>query len=178
MMRILERRSAVIVTTALLTATGIAAPAAAVSAPAKDAIALRPTDVNINKNVTFGGGVPVGGWYSLTVFPTGSYNYSGHMHDSGAPSYNLAGVCVVRFKNGTAFVFQTAGRMHGTFESGSRDYNWNTSGSRRAIADAWRASRGSWKASCNSKVNADLHGMVNSAMQAVGYASTVIGIVA
>ncbi|HLL33754.1 MAG TPA: hypothetical protein VK545_07650 [Streptomyces sp.] len=132
----------------------------------------------MNNRVTFGGGVPVGGWYSLSVFPSGSYSYSGHMHVSGAPSYNYAGVCVVRFTNGTAFVFKTSGRLHGTFESGSRDHDWTRSGSRQSIRDAWRDSGGGWNARCSNRVNIDLNALVNSTIQAVGYAAKVIAIVA
>ncbi|MFJ7906780.1 hypothetical protein [Kitasatospora sp. NPDC096204] len=177
MERILKRRGAAALATALLAAGTIAGPTAAVAASVPSSPTILPTQVVINHNVTFSGGVPVGGWYSLSVFPGGSFNYSGHMHDSGAPSYNLAGVCVVRFNNGTAFVFQTAGRMHGTFESGSRDYNWNSNGTNQSIRDAWQASGGGWNASCNSKVNADIGALVNSTVQAVGYVAQVIAVV-
>ncbi|WP_225803278.1 hypothetical protein [Streptomyces sp. NK15101] len=187
MVSILKRRVATGFAAALVAAGTIAGPTAAEAAPAApsgtanlapDSTTILPTQVVINRNVTFRGGVPVGGWYSLSVFPSGSYNYSGHMHDSGAPSYNFAGVCVVRFGNGTTFVFQTAGRMHGTFESGSRDHNWNRSGTRQSIRDAFRDSNGAWNARCSNKVNADLGALVNSTVQAVGYAAKVIAIFA
>ncbi|MFH9087721.1 hypothetical protein [Streptomyces sp. NPDC017673] len=183
----IKLRSASTVATALLAAGTIIAPTAAEAAPAPSSgpaaltpgsPAVLPTQVHMGKNVTFGGGVPVGGWYSLSVYPSGSYSYSGHMHDSGAPSYNFAGVCVVRFSDSTAFVFQTSGRMHGTFESGSRDYNWSRSASRASIRDAWRASGGGWNARCTNRVNADIGALVDSTIQAVGYAAKVIAIVA
>ncbi|MBK3635563.1 hypothetical protein JHN52_22075 [Streptomyces sp. MBT97] len=179
---VLKRRGAAALVTALLAAGTLAGPTVveAVSAPshAPGSAALLPTDVVINRDVTFRGGVPVGGWYSLSIFPSGAYNYSGHMHDSGWPSYNFAGACVVRFANGTAFVFETAGRMHGTGESGSRDYNWNRSATRHSIRDAYQASGGGWNARCTSKVNADLNALVNSTIQGVGYVTQVIAILA
>jgi hypothetical protein len=189
MVSVLKRHGAVVAASALLAAGSIAAPTAAAAAPAsqpgdsapappKPSVPQKSSPIIVNKNVTYGGGVPVGGWYSLSVYPSGSYNYSGHMHDSGAPSYNHASVCVVRFTNGTAFVFETAGRMHGTFESGSRDYNWNKSGSNPAIRDAWKASGGGWSYSCKTRVNINLGSLVDSAFQVVGYASKVIAIVA
>ncbi|MFF0556265.1 hypothetical protein ACH4ZU_03825 [Streptomyces sp. NPDC020472] len=187
MVSILKRRVATGFAAALMAAGTVAGPTAAqaTAAPpssaanlAPDSPSILPTQVIINRTVTFGGGVPVGGWYSLSVFPSGSYSYSGHMHDSGAPSYNFAGVCVVRFGNGTAFVFQTSGRMHGTFESGSRDYNWNRSASRQSIRDAFRYSNGAWNARCTNKVNADIGALVNTTVQAVGYVAKVIAIVA
>ncbi|MGV9248126.1 hypothetical protein [Streptomyces sp. NPDC003710] len=181
-MSVLKRRGATALATALLTAGALVGPtvAEAASAPslAPDSPAILPTDVVINRNVTFSGGVPVGGWYSLSVFRSGSYNYSGHMHDSGAPSYNFASVCVVRFANGTAFVFETGGRMHGTFESGSRDYNWNRSAMHQSIRDAYQTSGGGWNARCSSQVNADLNALVNSTIQRVGYVTKVIAIFA
>lgn len=188
MVSFLKHRGTTALATALLAAGTVVGPAAAEAASAPSSgvpalapaarPALLPAQVVINRNVTFGGGVPVGGWYSLSVFPSGSYNYSGHMHDSGAPSYNFAGVCVVRFTNGTAFVFETGGRMHGTFESGSRDYNWNTSGARQSIRDAWESSGGGWNARCSNRVNVDVGALVDSTVQAVGYVAKVIAIVA
>ncbi|MFF9849683.1 hypothetical protein [Streptomyces litmocidini] len=184
MVSILKRRVATGFAAALVAAGTVAGPTAAGAAPsgtanlAPDSPSILPTQVIINRNVTFGGGVPVGGWYSLSVFPSGSYSYSGHMHDSGAPSYDFAGVCVVRFGNGTTFVFQTSGRMHGTFESGSRDYNWSRSNSRQSIRDAFRDSNGAWKARCSNKVNINVGALVDSTVQAVGYAAKIIAIVA
>ncbi|MET7354648.1 hypothetical protein [Streptomyces mirabilis] len=187
-MSVLKRRGATALASALLAAGTIACPTAAEAASASSSgtaslapgsPAILPTDVVLsNNNVTFSGGVPVGGWYSLSVFPSGSYNYSGHMHDSGGTSYNYGGVCVMRFNNGTAFVFQTAGHMAGTFEPGSRNYDWNASGSRQSIRDAWRASNGGWNARCSKTVKLDLASLANSTVQAVGYVSKVIAIVA
>ncbi|MFD9474939.1 hypothetical protein [Streptomyces goshikiensis] len=187
MKRILKRRGATALATALLAAGTIAGPTAAeaASAPSSSTATLAPrspavlpTGVIIsNNNVTFNGGVPVGGWYSLSVFPSGSYSYSGHMHTSG-PSYNYSGVCVMRFNDGTAFVFQANGHMAGTWEPGSRNYDWNSSGSRQSIRDAWQASNGGWNVRCNKSVKLDVGSLVNSTVQAVGYVSKVIAIVA
>ncbi|MCX4996754.1 hypothetical protein OG739_29065 [Streptomyces longwoodensis] len=185
MVSILERRGVTAVLSALLAAGTLTVPATAEAATPRaagaavaDPAVLPMQGVVLGRNVTFGGGVPVGGWYSLSVFPSGTYSYSGHMHVSGAPSYTFAGVCVVRFTNGTAFVFQTSGRLHGTFESGSRDHNWSTSGSRQSIRDAWKNSGGGWNARCSNRVDIDLGALVNSTVQAVGYAARVIAIVA
>jgi hypothetical protein len=156
-----------------LTAGGTATAATTVSkSPARAS-----SSIVITRNVTFGGGVPVGGWTSLTLNRNGTYSWSGHMHDSGGTSYNFSGVCVVRFSSGTAFAFETRGRMHGTFESGSRDHNWNKSGYKSALPAAWNAST-SYRASCRNRTTLDLNGLVNSVITAVGYAAQVIAIVA
>ncbi|WP_067128000.1 hypothetical protein [Microtetraspora malaysiensis] len=136
-----------------------------------------PSPIAVNRNVTFSGGVPVGGWTSLTLYDNGTYQWSGHMHDSGATSYNVSGVCVVRLSSGSAFVFETSGRLHGTFESGSRDHNWSKSGTIPSLPTAWRASS-SYTASCKNNVTLNLAGTVDAALEAVGYASAVIAIVA
>ncbi|WP_432932695.1 hypothetical protein ACQPZZ_15625 [Microbispora sp. CA-135349] len=131
----------------------------------------------INRRVNFSGGVPVGGWTSLTVYRDGTYQWSGHMHDSGGTSYNFSGVCVVRTSSGSAFVFETFGRLHGTFDSGSRDHNWNKSGTISSLPTAWRASSGyTW--SCQNSVKLNLDGTVKTALDAVGYVKSVIAIVA
>ncbi|WP_433423539.1 hypothetical protein ACQP1V_15995 [Microtetraspora malaysiensis] len=136
-----------------------------------------PSPIVVNRKVTFSGGVPVGGWTSLTVYDNGTYQWSGHMHDSGAPSYNFTGVCVVRMSSGSAFVFETFGRLHGTFDSGSRDHNWSKSGTISSLPTAWRASS-SYQVSCKNSVKLNLDGTVKSALEAVGYASAVVAIVA
>ncbi|WP_416984497.1 hypothetical protein [Streptomyces sp. T028] len=156
-------------------ALGIATPMTATAATPRTA--APQNTIVVNRNVTFSGGVPVGGWTSLTLNRNGTYNWSGHMHDSGGTSYNYSGVCVVRFSSGTAFVFETRGRVHGTFDSGSRDYNWNKSGYNRALPSVWNASS-SYRWTCKNRTTLNLAGVVDSALAAVGYAARVVAIVA
>ncbi|MDT0461404.1 hypothetical protein [Streptomyces gibsoniae] len=184
-----KRRGALAVMSVLL-AGAFTAPAAAAEAPAPRSDAPgslsaqsavpqgMPNDIVINHQITFSGGVPVGGWYTLSVFPSGAYNYSGHVHVSGFPSYNFSGVCVTRFTNGTAFVFMTSGRLHGTWEDGSRDHDWNRSGTRRAITDAWKASGGGWTTSCSNQVNASVDSMIDATIKRIGSVAQVISILA
>ena len=87
-------------------------------------------------------------------------------------------MCVTRFTNGTAFVFMTSGRLHGTWEDGSRDHDWNRSGTRRAITDAWKASGGGWTTSCSNQVNASVDSMIDATIKRIGYVSQVISILA
>ncbi|HEX4815227.1 MAG TPA: hypothetical protein VFV66_20990 [Nonomuraea sp.] len=133
--------------------------------------------ITINRDVRFGGGIPVGGWTKLTLSSAGTYAWSGHLRDSGAPSFNHSSVCIVRFSSGTAFVFKSSGRMHGTFESGSRNHDWNKQGSYQALAQAWRASE-TYRYSCQDSVTLSVTGLVDTVFKTVGTAAKVISIVA
>src|SRR5262249_37018494 len=53
------------------------------AAASRRAPAQMPSPIKLNRKVTFSGGVPVGGWTSLTLYDNGTYQWSGHMHDSG-----------------------------------------------------------------------------------------------
>jgi len=123
-------------------------------------------------------GPPVGGSSNVSLFPDGSYNFSGHFHDSGFPSYDIDFVWVVATSKGTAFVFEHKGRLHGTTESGSRDENWNDAGKNGAIAAAWDDLAAGYAWQWNAAVNADLGQMVDAATKAVGSVSKVVDIVA
>lgn len=131
--------------------------------------------IAVSHRVNFSDGVPVGGQRTLTVYDNGNYRWSGHMHDSGATSYNYAGVCVLRLSSGAAFVFKTSGRLHGTFEPGSRDHDWNKTGTISSLPAAWRNSS-SYKVSCRDSVQLNLAGTVKTALEAVGYVTSVVAI--
>jgi hypothetical protein len=94
--------------------------------------------IDASGNIVFGGGVLVGGWTALSLFPNGAWNLNGHLHNSGAPSYDLRVIWVVITTDGLlAFVLPITGRVHGAFESGSRNFDWNRSDTNPAIAAAW-----------------------------------------
>lgn len=127
--------------------------------------------------IVFGGGVPVGGWSQLTLFRSGAYNFSGHFHVSGAPSYNMSCVYAVRNKSGTVFTFSHRGRVHGTFEPGSRDDNWNVSGTNPAIAAGWASLCAAWSWQANAGANMDFGILLDQTIKAVGTAAAVVAIV-
>jgi hypothetical protein len=129
-----------------------------------------------NTNIGFDD-APVGGWSSLSIWPNGSFNFSGHMHDSGAPSYNYGVVWVFSTSAGTAFVFKNPGRLHGTFEPGSRDDDWNISGTNPAIANAWDDISAGYHWQCSAEVNMDLAQLVDSTVKTTGDVMTVIAVV-
>jgi hypothetical protein len=93
------------------------------AAPAEFAPAALPSISLASGPITFGGGVPVGGWSNLSLYPNGWFNFVGHFHDSGAPSYNVDHVWSIWSPGHGLIMIGTQGHMAGTFESGSRDFN-------------------------------------------------------
>jgi hypothetical protein len=92
------------------------------AAPAEFAPAALPSISLASGPITFGGGVPVGGWSNLSLYPNGWFNFVGHFHDSGAPSYNVDHVWSIWSPGHGLIMIGTQGHMAGTFESGSRDF--------------------------------------------------------
>lgn len=129
-----------------------------------------------NGNIGFAD-APVGGWSNLSLFPDGTYNFSGHLHDSGAGSYDDAVVWVAWSDAGTAFLFKHTGRLQGTFESGSRDDDWNDAGVNVVIANAWDNLCHGYHWHWDAGVNFDLGQLLNLAKGAVSTAASIIEIV-
>jgi hypothetical protein len=125
----------------------------------------------------FYNGVPVGGWAYLTVNPDGSYRFQGHFHDSGGTSYTVGLVWILNSSTGTAFTFATPGSVHGTFDSGSRDYDWDNQGVNPALADAWDDLSAGCTQKWSAQANIDLGGIFKSIETAVGAIAQVIAVV-
>jgi hypothetical protein len=135
-----------------------------------------PTQLDFDFNpIVFGNGVPVGGWSHLTIHSDGTYKFSGHFHDSGGTEYNVALAWAVKDSNNMAYTFQHSGHVSGTFESGSRDDDWNADGQNDALRDNWPAIVAASTASAQAGANIDLTNLVNSLIGTIG---TVLGIVA
>ncbi|HFJ9279605.1 hypothetical protein AT278_29740 [Bacillus cereus] len=132
------------------------------------------------KNITFKGGVPVGGYASLTLNRNGAYHFSGHLHDSGLPSYNVSMVWVVTDSKGTAYTFSKQGHVtgHSPFSSGSHDFNWNDSGVNHAIAAGWPALEHGWSYHRKASVHLDAGALLHDVITGIGYVAQVIAIVA
>lgn len=127
--------------------------------------------------IAFGGGVPVGGNAQLILRKDGWYNFSGHFHVSGAPSYNVALVWVIKDSKDWVYLFRASGRLHGTFESGSRDFDWNISNRNPDISRNWRDLDQGYRFHWTAKTNINVQSVVNTAVEAVGYAVKIIAIV-
>jgi hypothetical protein len=124
----------------------------------------------INASYTFDSGVAAGGGSDFTVWPDGSYVFEGHLHDSGAASYNDNVVCVIKDNlTDTAHVLSGhSGHMAGTFESGSRDDNWNISSRKADLQSDWNNFNSGWQWDCEADVNSDLNSITDKAIAAVG----------
>lgn len=128
-------------------------------------------------SISFDNGVPVGGWMTLALFQDGSYSFSGHFHDSGAPSYDIDGVWVIVSNSGKAFTFEVKGHMNGTFESGSRDYDFAQNGQNDQIKDAWADLCAGYTWRWSAYVNWDVQAAVDDVVNALKVAGTIIGAV-
>jgi hypothetical protein len=127
--------------------------------------------------IAFSGGVPVGGWANLLLFPDGTAQFTGHFHVSGAPSYNTALAWAVKAGDGFVFTFAHAGRVHGTFESGSRDDDWNEVRHSDDLRNHFNALSASWNQRWSAHVNLNIGAVVDDVKTAVGVAAAVIAIV-
>jgi hypothetical protein len=130
--------------------------------------------------IHFGGGVPVRGFSQLTLFQSGHFNFVGHFHDSGATSYNVAFAVGVRSQRGVLYTFARSGHMAGTFEFGSRDFDWSIQEHRPVLQEDWAniATNSTWW--WNAKVNLDIAGVldtVKTLAQAAGAVGSVIAMV-
>jgi hypothetical protein len=128
--------------------------------------------------IAFSGGVPVGGYSHLSLFPNGAFSFTGHFHVSGAPSYNMELVWVIRSKAGTVYTFAHGGRVHGTFEAGSRNDDWGNSNTNPALAAAWADISAGYSWRWNAGANLDIGSMVDQAVKAIGQVAAVVAIVA
>jgi hypothetical protein len=136
------------------------------------------SEIQASGNIVFGGGVPVGGWTAISLYPNGAFNFSGHLHVSGAPSYNVGVTWGVTASDGQpTFSLPVTGRVHGTFEPGSRDFDWNKSGTNPALAAAWPELSAGYRWRWNAGANIDFLAMGQTIMQAIGAVGAVIALV-
>ncbi|WP_426626015.1 hypothetical protein ACPPVW_08270 [Leifsonia sp. McL0607] len=127
--------------------------------------------------ITFNNGVPVGGYASIELHSDGTCLFSGHFHDSGAPSYNVEFVWVFVDSGGVAYTFSASGHMNGTFESGSRDYNWTNSTNSPDVRNNWAKLVAGYRWKWNAHVGWDVQAAVDAAVNALKAAGAVIGAV-
>jgi hypothetical protein len=128
--------------------------------------------------VNFNNGVPVGGWSNLSVYPNGWFNMVGHFHDSGAPSYNVDFVWSIYRPHGVLIQIATQGHMAGTFESGSRDYNWNVQQNRPDIAAEWANLSNGYSWRWDAHVQWDVAAAMDSIRRAIQVAEQIVSVIA
>jgi hypothetical protein len=122
---------------------------------------------------------PVGGGASLKLYKNGNYEFWGHFHDSGFPSYDAGLVWVIVGQDGTAFTFARKVHLCGTLEAGSRDGDWDDNGNNAEIANHWPALVGGYHYRWTANVNWDWGIMLKQVEDALKAAGTIIsGVVA
>jgi hypothetical protein len=127
--------------------------------------------------IVFGGGVPVGGWSSLSVWSNGAYNFNGHFHDSGATSYDVQIGWAIADGAGTVYTFTKSGHVAGTFEPGSRDFDWNDSGTNPALAAGFNTLAQRYRWQWTARANWDVGALIDSVLAAIRAAGFVVSTV-
>jgi hypothetical protein len=126
--------------------------------------------------IRFNGGVPVTGESQLLVYPNGDFGWRGHFHDSGATSYNMEIGCIVKFNSGALFEVSGTGRVHGTFESGSRNWTWSQSGNSAVLAHEIATGQGAWS-SCRAGADLAFAAMLAELKSTAGDVGAVVALV-
>ena len=127
--------------------------------------------------IGFSDPIPVGGNMSLALFENGSYSFAGHFHDSGAPSYDVEAVWIIVSESGKAFSFAVKGSTHGTFEAGSRNFDFTQNGNNSQLQDAWPDLCAGYHWRYSVYVNWNVQSAVDDVVSALKTAGTVIGTV-
>jgi hypothetical protein len=185
MMSILKRCGATALVSALLagsTALATTAVAAGPDVSTKPNTQAGPvglanyTDTfTISRDIRFRGGVPVGGWSSLTLHSDGTYSWTGHVRNSGGVGYNYSEACVVRFNTGATYIFDVRGSMGGVF-GGSRDFNWQREAQLQTLPNVWREASG-YTSNCSARSSFDVGGTIQTAKDGIPYVMTVLAVV-
>src|SRR5262249_36114402 len=113
----------------------------------------------------------------LILRKDGTYTFSGRFNDSGLLEYNLKLVWAVKDVRNQVYTFEQPGHVSGTFEPGSRDYDWNLDAQNDAISQNWQYLAIDAKATVVASANLDFVNLGNSAIGALGLVLAVIGIV-
>ena len=138
-----------------------------------------PSEVRFDvDSITFGGGVPVGGFAHLVLRSNGSYTFSGHFHDSGATEHNVGIVWGVKDLASRVYTFHQSGHVSGTFEPGSREFDFNVDSQNSAIAQNWPFLALAARSTLQASATLDLVNLTNSVIGALGLATGVIGVIA
>ncbi|MEV4340021.1 hypothetical protein [Streptomyces sp. NPDC049590] len=186
MISILKRNGATAFASVLL-AGSIALPTTAFAAdpgmPMKPTIPAgsvsllpRYTDnFTVSQDIRFRGSTPVGGWSTLTLHSDGTYNWVGHVRNSGGVGFNYSEACVVRFQTGETYIFDVRGTMGGLI-GGSRDFNWQRDGQLRTLPRVWSEASG-YTSNCSWRANFDVGGAIQAAKDGIPEAMAILAVV-
>jgi hypothetical protein len=126
------------------------------------------------ENITFGDNIHASGHSQLTIYSDGAYNFNGRFHNPDLFGYEVSLGWVVVDNSGTAFTFGTNGKMGGAVTGGSKNYEWSNAGTNPAIAAAWQGLEAGWHYSWKAHINTDMGGLIQSIIDALKAAGTII----
>lgn len=128
-------------------------------------------------------GAVVGGDSNITIWATGAARFRGHFHDAGYYSYDDAVICVLKDAKGRGYTFSKRGRMFGTPDPGSRDWNFDVSVTRPQIKANWvDIEKGTLRMYCSNHYartiqQVDVLGWLWSLISTAGVTSSLITVV-
>jgi hypothetical protein len=138
-----------------------------------------PAEVRFDvDSIVFDNGVPVGGFAHLFLRQDGSYTFSFHFRDSGAPGFKIGIVWGVKDCAGRLYTFQGSGEVGGTLTAGPRDLDSTTDGRNDAIAQHWvDLARNTTTSVLKAEANLDLAAIFDAVKKAVGQVMEIIAVV-
>jgi hypothetical protein len=128
-------------------------------------------------SIVLPGGIPVGGFAHLVVRQDGSFAWSGHAHDSGGVGFNVGMIAGLKEPVGRVFTFFASGHVSGTFESGSRDFDFVVNQQDNRLAESWANIASGSTVAVRTSVTLNLEGLTQTIVEALGQAAEIIGIV-
>ena len=132
------------------------------------------TELTFNfPNVTFDGGVPIGGNATVTVHQNGNYEFKGHFHKSSIVPFSYGIAIGVRDRAGHAYTFA----HQYSFGGGVADDDFPYSGNNPAIAQHWPDLVAGASAKLSGSANIDIGGLVALVKSVISYIETAIGAV-
>lgn len=138
-----------------------------------------PDTIDETRELRFKGPTPVGGTTRIVIHSDGSYEYSGHLHDSGIPDYSDSVACtVIATRTATAYTFVRNGKMTGALPGGSRDDDWAIRGTRTELVGAWLDIIAGYEVHGDLATAWDPSGLVEAIKKIYPYVVTVVGIFA
>lgn len=149
--------------------------------PQGGAYAVQATS-QITENVTLAtnDGSAIGGWAQLTVYADGSYNFVGHVHDSGGIDYDYTVVLGLVTPTGALYTFGHPGHVAGSVDNfltgASQDDDWDISGSNGALASGWADLQG-YRVCTQFTVSLDFGSVVNDLKVAAQDVASIAGAV-
>jgi hypothetical protein len=137
--------------------------------------ALLPPSLSWDSSYKFDGGVAASGNSHITFSQTGTIRFKTHFHDSGALGYNYAISCALRDSQGHVFSLSRKGKIHGTFDKGSRNSDKDETKTDPRVRANWGSIVQSQKMHCKVKMNWNVAGLLGEVVDLVKKYGPIVG---